>query len=54
MNLLQFKFFVQSAQHYPLLCEMMIIDLKPELKTVLGRIFSRIGLLYINKVNKIT
>ncbi|KAE9540029.1 hypothetical protein AGLY_005281 [Aphis glycines] len=37
------KFAVQSSTHYPLLCEMITIDLKPELKTVLGRIFSRIG-----------
>jgi brefeldin A-inhibited guanine nucleotide-exchange protein len=41
IDLLQFA--VQSSQHYSLLCEMISIDLKPELKTVLSWIFSRIG-----------
>ncbi|XP_050545726.1 brefeldin A-inhibited guanine nucleotide-exchange protein 2 isoform X2 [Daktulosphaira vitifoliae] len=37
------KFSEQMTQHYSVLCDMISVELKPELKTVLGRLFSRIG-----------
>ncbi|XP_075224969.1 ADP ribosylation factor guanine nucleotide exchange factor Sec71 [Lycorma delicatula] len=37
------KFAAHAASYYPLLCELMCFDLKPELRSVLRRFFLRIG-----------
>ncbi|XP_050430571.1 brefeldin A-inhibited guanine nucleotide-exchange protein 1 isoform X2 [Adelges cooleyi] len=37
------KFALQTSQHYTLLCDMVGVEIKPELRTVLGRIFARTG-----------
>ncbi|GLH01180.1 Protein MON2 homolog [Gryllus bimaculatus] len=37
------RFAVHTSNYYPLLCEIMCFDLKPELRSVLRRFFLRIG-----------
>jgi len=38
-----FQFATHVSNYYSLLCEMMCFDLKPELRSVLRRVFMRIG-----------
>lgn len=38
-----FQFATHASSYYALLCDMMCFDMKPELRSVLRRLFVRIG-----------
>jgi brefeldin A-inhibited guanine nucleotide-exchange protein len=38
-----FQFGVHVSRYYPLLCEIVCFDLKAELRSILRRVFLRIG-----------
>jgi len=43
LSLFVLQFAAHTSNYYPLLCEIMCFDLKPELRSVLRRFFLRIG-----------
>lgn len=49
-----FQFAIHIANYYGSLCEIMCFDLKPELRSVLRRVFLRIGPVFSITSNKVS